>query len=149
MMFIDQMERAIGKPLPLSYRRFLSAFDDFCHVHYNEAKDRFPDSKGTPWFFWGEQRLGEISVIHGASKHRAAWEVLSSYAEINAPKGEVQRSFLERAPFLVAVAEDEGDLLFMDASDGFSVWIYMHDSGESKRLEDGFEAWLANASLDE
>jgi len=122
----------------------LSAFDDFCYVHYNEFKDEFPNSKGTPWFFWSEKRLGEVSIIHGASQNRMAWEVLKSYAEINASKGEKQKSLLERTQYLVAIAEDEGDILFMDASDSFSVSIYMHDSGDSKRLEDSFEDWLVN-----
>jgi len=74
-----------------------------------------------------------------------AWEILKSCGEINGSKGDIQKSFLERTQFLVAIAEDDGDILYMDASDNFSVSVYMHDSGESKRLEDSFEDWLANA----
>lgn len=143
-MFVEQIEREIGKALPDSYKRFLNAFDDFCYVNYNEFKDEFSESTGTPWFCWSEKRLGEISIVDGATKDRMAWEVLKSYAEINAHKGEIQRSLLERTQFLVAIAEDDGDMLFMDASDDFAVSVYMHDSGETKRLEDSFEAWLAN-----
>lgn len=146
-MLINQIESEIGRALPDSYRRFLTVFDDYCYVSYNEFKDEFPDSTGAAWFFWSEERLGEISSIHGAAKDRMAWEVLRSYAEINASKGETQKSFLERAQFLVAMAEDHGDILFMDASDDFSVSVYMHDSGELKRLEGSFEAWLASASV--
>lgn len=146
-MPLEQIEREIGRELPDCYRVFVKTFDDFRYVNYNEFKNEFPESTETTWFFWSERRLDEVTIIYGATKNRMSWEVLKSYGEINSSKGDVQRSFHDRVHFCVAIAEDNGDILYMDASDDFSVSIYMHDSGESKRLENSFEAWLANASL--
>lgn len=143
-MIIEHIEREIGKSLPLSYKNFLSGIDDYCYINYNEFRDEFPDDSGTSWFFWDEKRLNEPTVIDGATKTRSAWEILQSYQEI---KPVAHGIFPGHIGSLVSIAEDNGDILYLDPLDNFSVWIYMHDSGESKRLEDSFDAWLANASI--
>lgn len=146
-MTIQQIENEIGKELPESYKNLLSGIEDYCYVDYNEFKKEFPDDSGVSWFFWSEKRLDEIAVIDGATADRKAWEVLKSYSEIKKSKSAAQGTFLNHVNSLVSIAEDNGDILYMDAMDNFSVWIYMHDSGESKRLEDSFDAWIANASI--
>lgn len=143
-MIIEQIEREIGKSLPLSYKNLLSGIGDYCYINYNEFRDEFPDDSGVSWFFWSEERLNEPTIIDGATKTRRSWEILRSYNEI---KAVAQETFSDHINFLVAVAEDNGDILYLDARDNFSVWIYMHDSGESKRLEDSFDAWMANTSV--
>jgi hypothetical protein len=139
-MIIEHIEREIGKGLPLSYKNLLSGIDDYCYINYNEFKNEFPDDDGVSWFFWDEKRLNEPTVIDGALETRRAWEILRSYQEI-------KNTFSDHINSLVSIAEDNGDILYLDARDNFSVWIYMHDSGESKRLEDSFDAWIANASI--
>lgn len=143
-MIIEHIEREIGKNLPPGYKNLLNGIDDYCYINYNEFKDEFPDDDGVSWFFWSEKRLNEPTVIDGATETRSAWEILRSYHEI---KPMAPETFSDHINSLIAVAEDNGDLLYLDALDNFSVWIYMHDFGESKRLEDSFDAWMANASI--
>jgi hypothetical protein len=143
-MIIEYIELKIGKSLPLSYKNLLRGINDYCYINYNEFRDEFPDDSGVAWFFWSEERLNEPVVIDGATENRKAWEILRSYKEI---KNVARGTSSDYINFLVSIAEDNGDILYMDARDNFSVWIYLHDSGESKRLEDNFDAWMANASI--
>ncbi|RBL89763.1 SMI1/KNR4 family protein [Chitinophaga flava] len=149
-MIIEQIEHKIGKKLPESYKNLLRGINDYCYISYNEFREEFPGDAGTSWFFWGEKRLDELSVIEGVTENRKAWEVLKSYSEINEKTGKnMQGRFLDHLNSFISIAEDNGDILYLDAKDNFSVWIYMHDSGESKYLELSFDAWIIKASIDQ
>ncbi|MCW3464013.1 SMI1/KNR4 family protein [Chitinophaga nivalis] len=145
-MMIAHIEQKIGKQLPDSYRHLLHLIADYVYLSCNEYRDDFPDDSGVAWFFWGEKRLAELTVIEGATENRSAWEILKSYEEIRRDTGKITPDPMSaHVNFLVAIAEDNGDILYLDAADNFSVWVYMHDSGASKRLEDDFDAWMAHA----
>lgn len=148
-MIIEEIEHKIGKTLPERYKSLIRSIDDYCYVSYNEFWEEFPDDEGVSWFFWGEKRLNELSVVDGATENRKAWELIRSYSEVNEKAGRnMQGRFSDHLYSFVSIAEDNGDILFLDTSDDFSVWIYMHDSGEIKQLEDSFDTLINKASID-
>ncbi|MFE8647042.1 SMI1/KNR4 family protein [Sphingomonas sp. NCPPB 2930] len=152
-MIFDEIEGFIGAPLPASYKEFVAKIEDFLYVAFNEFPEEFPEDNGVDWFFWGESRLSEEVSIEGAGD-TAAWNQLSLYAKIDqnfknrkeVTSDEGQISF-ERLNMSIAIAEDNGDLLYLDSMSNFSVWVYMHDSGEVKKLCSSFDAWLERASI--
>ncbi|MDA8451537.1 SMI1/KNR4 family protein [Acidovorax sp. NCPPB 3859] len=153
-MSLADIEVKLSIKFPVSYKKFLSEIDDFAYVLHNEHPDDFLDDEGVAWFFWGEQRLFEEVQIEGAPK-RAAWEQLVSYAEIDRSfrkkKGVPSNVGLlgfERFNKSIAIAEDNGDILYIDAAEGDSVWIYMHSSGEVKRIASSFDEWLSRSKVD-
>lgn len=153
-MSLLQIENSLSKELPIAYKEFLSSFEDFVYILHNENPNEFPDAEGTPWFFWGESRLFEKVIIDGA-KTRNAWEQLASYAEIDEefrkrksiPSNRGLRSF-DHLKKSVAIAEDNGDILYIDTMENNSIWIYLHASGEVKFLAESFDEWLKKSKLD-
>lgn len=153
-MSLFDIEARLSIKLPVSYKKFLSEIDDFAYVLHNEHPDEFPDDEGVAWFFWGEQRLFEEVQIEGTTK-RAAWEQLVSYAEIDRNfrkrKGISSNGGIldfDRFNKSIAIAEDNGNILYIDAADGNSVWIYMHASGEVKRVASSFDEWFSRSKVD-
>jgi len=147
-MIVDDIEKATGRPLPIAYRKLLEFIDDFQDV---EGGDDYSDpTSRRSWFFWGRKRLGETVRISGAAD-RPAWRVLASFVEIDrkyrhrthAPSdsGPIDYDRLSRS---VAIATDEGDYLYLDVIDDFSLWEYWHDSGEVRKLSDSFDQWAAS-----
>ncbi len=49
----------------------------------------------------------------------------------------------ERLAACVTIGEGNGDCLFLDPSDGFSVWGFWHDGGDVERFSDSFDEWLS------
>lgn len=56
---------------------------------------------------------------------------------------------LERLAAGLAIGTNNGDVMFLDPSDGYSVWVYYHDGSDVERLADDFPSWLAEAEMDE
>jgi hypothetical protein len=48
----------------------------------------------------------------------------------------------------IAIGEAEGDILYLDRLDRFSVWCYYQNSGDVKLLAKTFETWLKTATPD-
>ncbi|MEM7477595.1 MAG: SMI1/KNR4 family protein [Planctomycetota bacterium] len=48
----------------------------------------------------------------------------------------------------LAFATGDGEVLYFDPADGFSVWQFEHDGGEVTRLADSFTDWLQSADLE-
>jgi hypothetical protein len=49
----------------------------------------------------------------------------------------------------IAIGENNGDVLFLDPSNKFSVWCFHHDGGDVERLTASFAKWLSKAKPDE
>ncbi len=49
----------------------------------------------------------------------------------------------------LAIGDNNGDALFLDPSDKFSVWCFRHDGGYVEKFEKTFAKWLSKAKLDE
>ena len=139
----NDIESVIGRSLPSSYKGLLSEIKDFFYISFNELRARYPDSEGVEWFFWGEDRLREKVGVDGA-KSRPAWQMLQSFVEIgkckNGDTDLLMRGF--------AMAEDNGDYLFMDTLHDWAVYRFMHDSGEVRKVAQTFDDWLSHAKIE-
>lgn len=52
---------------------------------------------------------------------------------------------LQRLSGGLAIGTNNGDVMYLDPADGFSVWIFYPDGGDVERLESSFAAWMDNA----
>ncbi len=56
---------------------------------------------------------------------------------------------LDRLVAGLAIGENNGDVLFLDPENGYSVWIWHHDGSDVERLADSFDLWIEMATSDE
>jgi len=150
-MAIEEIEKYIGKKLPQVYKDLVLNIDDF---EYIDGLSSIRSRSKAPWFFWGIERLEEVVVVEGAS-NRKAWNVLASFGEIDKkyrkrssiPSGSTAITFdhLNKA---VVIAEENGDYLYFDSLNDFSLWMYFHDSGEVQKVAETFDEWLRSAERD-
>ncbi len=49
---------------------------------------------------------------------------------------------LDRLAAGLAIGVNNGDVVFLDPEDSYSVWVFHHDGADVERLADSFEAWL-------
>lgn len=150
-MIIDEIEGYIGKQLPQAYKDLVLSIDGF---EYIDGINSINSSSKIPWFFWGIEHLEEDVVIEGAST-RKAWNVLASLGEIDkkfrerssVPSGSGAIAF-DQLNKSVAIAEENGDYLYFDSLNNFSLWMYFHDSGEVQKVAETFDEWLRLAERD-
>lgn len=150
-MALNDIEALLDRSLPYSYKQLVKSIEDFAYFDFNEFPNEHPDDEGSSWFFWDEKRLCESVQVDGI-KNCAAWQQLVLHIEID--KQTRQRNFApspggpvahERLKKTICFAEDNADLLYIDPTDENSIWIYMHDSGEVKRIAVSFDEWIGRA----
>jgi hypothetical protein len=56
---------------------------------------------------------------------------------------------LDRLAAGLAIGDNNGDVVFLDPEDAYSVWIWHHDGSDVERLADSFDKCLETATLDE
>ncbi len=146
-----QKERAIA--LPKEYLEFLSNIDageDYC---FNEYPEEDPDFEGRCWAFYDEELLCEnieMSRVGEAPAHRQLELYLKCYQEISksdivhSSEGELS---IDRVANGFVVAEENGDLLYLDPSNNFSVWIFHHDGYDVKKVSNSISDWLDRATI--
>ncbi len=149
-MNINEIQNNYGRRLPISYIKLIEGIGDY--TYFDFSKDPFEPNSS--WFFLGCELLTREAIIEGA-KSRPAWNRLASYAEIDriyrkrnhapSPDGPISLDRLENA---FCIAEDNGDLLYIDPLDENSIWIYLHDSGELMKIAASFDEWLKLATQD-
>ncbi|MCL2309301.1 MAG: SMI1/KNR4 family protein [Proteobacteria bacterium] len=150
-MIIGAIEEALGKNLPQSYKEVVASIEDF---EYIEAPLFHGSDTVVSWFFWGRSRLAETIHMDGALD-RPAWNIIASFGELDkkfrhrsyVPSTDGPVSF-DRLRLSVAIAEDNGDYLYLDSPGNFSLWMYFHDSGEVRKIADSFKGWLNSAVRD-
>jgi hypothetical protein len=149
MKRINEIEILLGIDLPFSYKKLVDSIDDYSHISFNEFRGEFPNDEGSIWFFWGVDRLFKPTKIIGSINDRLAWQVLSSFFEIQNHNNRSTLNLLteHQAKNSVTIAEDNGDLLFIDTQNGNSIWRFLHDSGEVKMLAESFSLWIDVAEL--
>ena len=54
---------------------------------------------------------------------------------------------LDRLAAGLAIGDNNGDVVFLDPADEYSVWLWHHDGDDVERLADSFEQWLEMATL--
>lgn len=149
MSTINEIEKILGKDLPFSYKKLVDSIDDYSYISFNEFRNEFPNDEGSIWFFWSVERLFEPTKIIGSTNDRLAWQVLNSFFEIQNHNNRSALNLLTeyQAKNSVTIAEDNGDLLFIDTHNDNSIWRFMHDSGEVKMLAESFSRWTDMAEL--
>jgi hypothetical protein len=153
-MDISDIENSLSIELPQEYKQLLGQFDDFIYIIHNENPADFPGDEGTAWFVWGKDRLFEEIKMEG-SHSRPAWQQLASHVEIDrrhrnrksvpSNTGQIDFLHLERS---VSIAEDNGDILYIDTLSGNSIGIYMHDTGEVKMISSSFGEWIESSVIE-
>ena len=129
-------------PLPDAYYRWLYTLD----------LDETVEHSGRSWWLSSEAQLTEDVNVDG--KSTPSWQQLSSFvatfqectglAETQDQDGNAVP--LSRLGSCVVIGDDNGDPLFVDPSDGFSVWCYHHDGGDVERLCASLDQFMADAT---
>jgi SMI1 / KNR4 family (SUKH-1) len=169
MKTIDDIEQAIGYSLPAAYKKFVSTISDFEERHFEEGADRGNDDDHEdadndgdgddvvtrPWFIWGLERLtedldmrdvGSAPMFNALSLYTKCYAEFTSGTSADSPEGEIS---LQRIANGFVFGEENGDYIYMDAEDDFSIWFYYHDGGDVKCVAPSFADWLNHTTIDE
>jgi hypothetical protein len=131
--------------LPASYLAFLEQ-------NHGEAYYVFNEIDG--WRFYTPEELTEVIRIN--REKVLAIEQLSAYVnsirehigdETEDQDGEPFP--LDRLAAGLAIGDNNGDIVFLDPADEYSVWLWYHDGADVERLADSFEQWLEMATVSE
>ncbi|WP_282609549.1 SMI1/KNR4 family protein [Pelagibius sp. Alg239-R121] len=152
-MSIEKIQKERGITLPRDYLQFLSKLDveqDYC---FNDDPEEHPDFEGRCWWFFDEERLArivEMSRVGAAPAHRQLELYLKCYQDFSdcdsvySDEGELS---IARVANGFVVAEENGDLLYLDPHENFSVWIFHHDGSDVTKVAGSIGEWLAKATL--
>jgi len=132
-------------PLPSDYLEFLKSHDGESSYTFGEL-----DS----WWLSTEEAL--LQTVNFDGQKRPAIYMLQSvvvslkkHGEVDAVEDQDGEEFsLDRLAGGLAIGDNNGDVMFLDPSDGFSVWLYHHDGFDVERLAGSFSEWLGEAELD-
>lgn len=149
MRTIEEIENSEGLRLPNSYKRFVGSIADFTERYFKEDDDEDDDYPGRPWFLWGVDRLSEIlemrrvgvePMFRSLALFTKAFSEFTSEKEVYSPEGPIS---LERVAKGFVIGEENGDYIYLDPLDEYSVWFYYHDGGDVKKVSSSFETWLS------
>lgn len=138
------------KELPTDYLQFLEQNPNGGEIVFNEYKDEDPDFEGRDWNIMGEKELLETWEMNGVGKS-ANFECLKLYVKVQKEYGQgestssnVGKIDLNRVESGFVIGDENGDYLYLDSSDNFSVWIYYHDGGDVLRIANSFKEFRTN-----
>ena len=152
-MTIEKIQSERGIELPEAYLQLLANLDageDFC---FNEYPDEDPDFEGRCWSFLDEELLQENIEMRGvgnAPAHKQIELYLKCYQEfsngnsVSSTSGNIP---ITRVSDGFVIAEENGDFLYLDPQDNFSVWIFHHDSSDVVKVSNSISDWLACATI--
>ena len=144
-----QIERQMN--LPQGYLNLLSSLNEADEYFFNEDSEDTSDFEGRCWCFLNEDGLTEEIDMKGVGQsfaHKQRELYIKCFSEfsndqyVTSPKGRIS---LERVINGFVIAEDNGDLLYLDQLDDFSVWIFHHDGCDVMKVADSIENWLSRA----
>jgi len=140
------LEKEYQNELPLSYLNFLSSDEDLeVIVNEYEYDDKYENRY---WLLIPQHELLEITEMNEVGKAKN-YECLKLHVKLflefsnsdfidsnvgNIPKSRVENSFV--------FAEENGDYLYFDPIDNYSIWIYYHDGGDVRKVATSFENLL-------
>ena len=131
--------------LPADYEKFLK-------THDGETEYVFDDIDG--WRFFTMEELTEVIRIDRAKVMNI--EQLKAYAKVVEEQiGEETEDqdgepyALDRLAAGLAIGDNNGDVLFLDPTDSYAVWLFHHDGADVERLANSFKEWLEMAERDE
>jgi hypothetical protein len=136
--------------LPETYKKFLDENPNGSEQAFNEYKDEDPDFEGRYWNLMGKNELLESWEMNGvgAAKNfeclRLYVQVQKEYGQGESTKSNVGKISLTRVESGFVIGDENGDYLYLDPSENYSVWIYFHDGGDVLRVADSFEEFISN-----
>ena len=137
-----------NKTLPNSYLNFLKENPDGSEVVFNHNKEDDPDDDGKYWQIIGEAELLKSFEMNdvGTAQHfeslKLYVKVFREFAYSDKTDSNVGDIPLDRVEHGFVIGEENGDYVYLDSFDNFSVWIYHHDGGDVTRIADSFEEFL-------
>jgi hypothetical protein len=144
-----QVERGIS--LPQEYLKLLTSLHEADEYCFNEYPEEDPDFEGRCWCFLNEDDLIEEIDMRGVGKsavHKQLELYIKCFSEfsdsqfLTSPDGQIP---IQRVLNGFVVAEDNGDLLYLDPLDDFSVWIFHHDGSDVMKVTGSIGEWLSRA----
>jgi hypothetical protein len=144
-----QVERGIC--LPQEYLKLLSSLHEADEYCFNEYPEDDPDFEGRCWCFLNEDDLIEEIDMRDVGKsaaHKQLELYIKCFSEFNdsqfltSSDGQIS---IERVQNGFVVAEDNGDLLYLDPRDDFSVWIFHHDGSDVMKVAHSIGDWQSRA----
>lgn len=134
--------------LPEEYVKLVESLDDNGIYHFNDSKDESPDFEGRPWYIKSIKNLSEEINVYGSGK-KPFYNCLKlfldlhlefiGYHRVKSNCGELNK---ERVYNGFVIGEENGDYLYLDIEDNFSVWIFYHDGCDVQRVAYSFYQWL-------
>ena len=135
-----EIEKIYNKKLPDAYINYL--------------KDKMPydeiDFNGKCWFMLEKDELLEtcemlqVGTAANYERLKLSVKILRDCGSVDTTSN-VGKIDLERVAQGFVIGRDNGDDLYLDASDNFSVWIFYHDGGDVLRIADSFQEFIENA----
>jgi len=131
--------------LPDDYLRFLETHDG--------SKSFTVDERDSWWLFTKDGLLKAVKIDRrktvAISQLRCFTESLKDLGA-DALEDQDENPFaLDRLSNGLAIGINNGDVLFLDPSDDFSVWVYYLDGSDVERLADSFSDWLLASAFDD
>jgi hypothetical protein len=129
--------------LPAAYLAFLEQHDGDSYYLFNDIDG---------WRFYTTEELAEVIRIN-RDKVLAIYQLTAFVSSIRKHIGDETEDqdgepySLDRLAAGLAIGDNNGDVVFLDPTDEYSVWIWYHDGSDVERLADSFERWLEMATL--
>ncbi|MFT6921562.1 MAG: hypothetical protein ACJA1C_000559 [Crocinitomicaceae bacterium] len=136
--------------LPDVYVKFLDENPNGSDHTFIEHKKEDQDFEGRHWNLMGRTELLESWEMNGVGKARN-FECLRLYIQVQKEYGQgeyttsnIGKISLDRVQSGFVIGDENGDYLYLDSADNYSVWIYFHDGGDVIRIADSFEKFKLN-----
>ena len=146
-MSIQSIQHERGIVLPQQYLKLLSSLDEADEYYFNEKPKDDPSFEGRCWCFLNEEELNEEIDMRGVGispAHKQLELYIKCFNEYSdnqfliSPNGKVP---IQRVINSFVIAEDNGDLLYLDPFDEFSVWIFHHDGSDVMKVANSIGDW--------
>ena len=129
--------------LPAAYLAFLEQHDGDTYYLFNDIDG---------WRFYKVEELTEVIRVN-RDKVQAIYQLTAFASSIRKHIGDETEDqdgepySLDRLAAGLAIGDNNGDVVFLDPADEYSVWLWHHDGDDVERLADSFEQWLEMATL--
>jgi len=144
--------KSISYDLPEDYVQFLREHADGDEHCFNEFGESGDEDEDRPWNLMGIAELQKEWEMKGVGT-AANYNSLSLYVQCYAEATELDTIESDDGPIALSrvsngfvIGDENGDYLYLDAEDNFSVWIYYQDGSDVLRVGDSFGAWRAKTN---
>ncbi len=140
-------ENIFKRELPIVYLDFLKNNPNGDEVEFNHYKDEDPNSEGRFWQIMGKEELleeWEMRDVGIATNFACLQLYVKLQKEFGAgfTSSNVGTIDLDRVASGFVIGSDNGDYVYLDPADNFSVWIYYHDGGDVRKIADSFGEFM-------